>query len=229
MLPSPAVIFPASHHWHPQGFTSLNATAHSLIAASLSRQRSGEAAGILARVAQLAVALALPLAVGLLVLRDTLPGVFTSDSIVIGEVAEVLPLLLVLLPLDALGTVLEGGACCLPAGACFCFVWDSQVLLAMLPPMAWSSATCAGGLLGAADTRWIASRAAVSSMLALGTLVAASTSHGGLLVVWTGMKVRGWPPMADVATRKTCCGWVVAGLGCSGAVLFVVRFFCCCG
>ncbi|KAI3438217.1 hypothetical protein D9Q98_000654 [Chlorella vulgaris] len=92
-----------------QLFLAFNATAHSLIANSLSRQREQAAAQILVRVAQLAVAVSLPLAVGLYFFRSLLPGLFTDDVLVQGEVADVLPLLLLLVPLDALGTVLEGG------------------------------------------------------------------------------------------------------------------------
>eukprot|EP00887_Chlorella_sp_A99_P002100 scaffold21.g2100.t1 len=136
-----------------QAFASLNATAHSLIATSLSRQRSDVAAEVLARICQLAVGLSLPLAVGLFLARGALPGLFTPNAVVIEEVSNVLPLLLLMMPLDALGTVLEGG------------------------------------LLGATDTRWIASRTAASSVVALAALAAAKAGHAGLLVVWASMKV----------------------------------------
>ncbi|PSC72302.1 MATE family efflux transporter [Micractinium conductrix] len=92
-----------------QLFIAFQATAHSLIASSISRAREGRAAEVLARIAQLAVAASLPLAVALFAARGSLPGLFTDDSLVAAEVAEVLPLLLVIMPLDALGTVLEGG------------------------------------------------------------------------------------------------------------------------
>ena len=60
--------------------------------------------------AQLSVALSLPLGAGALAARAALPALFTSDAGVSAEVAQVLPLLLLLMPLDALGTALEGGA-----------------------------------------------------------------------------------------------------------------------
>ncbi|EFN54965.1 hypothetical protein CHLNCDRAFT_134737 [Chlorella variabilis] len=92
-----------------QLFIAFNATAHSLIANSLSRQREGRAAEVLVRIAQLAVAVSLPLAAALFAGRGLLPDLFTEDVLVQREVAEVLPFLLLLMPLDALGTVLEGG------------------------------------------------------------------------------------------------------------------------
>jgi Na+-driven multidrug efflux pump len=76
---------------------AFNATAHSLIATNLSRQREGRAAQVLVRIAQLAVGLSLPLAAALFLARGSLPGLFTGDAGVQGEVAEVLPLLLILM------------------------------------------------------------------------------------------------------------------------------------
>jgi Na+-driven multidrug efflux pump len=103
----PDILAPA----HPslQLFLAFNATAHSLIAHNLSRGREGRAAEVLVRIAQLAVAVSLPLAGALFAGRGLLPGLFTGDVLVQQEVASVLPLLLIIMPLDALGTVLEGG------------------------------------------------------------------------------------------------------------------------
>ena len=64
---------------------------------------------MLVRIAQLAVAVSLPLAGALFAGRGLLPDLFTGDVLVQQEVAAVLPLLLIIMPLDALGTVLEGG------------------------------------------------------------------------------------------------------------------------
>ncbi|KAL4452363.1 hypothetical protein ABPG75_008025 [Micractinium tetrahymenae] len=92
-----------------QLFLAFNSVAHSLIATNLSRQREERAAEVLVRICQLAVAVSIPVAVALFAARGALPDLFTGDLLVRREVAEVLPLLLVLMPLDALGLVLEGG------------------------------------------------------------------------------------------------------------------------
>lgn len=92
-----------------QGFVAFNATAHSLISTAVSRKKAGQAAAIIARIAQIAVGISLVVGAGLYAGRGVLPGLFTGDTVAVGEVAHVLPLLLVLMPLDALGTVLEGG------------------------------------------------------------------------------------------------------------------------
>ncbi|PRW57123.1 MATE family efflux transporter [Chlorella sorokiniana] len=92
-----------------QLFLAFNATAHSLVANNLSRRAEGRAAEVLARLAQLAVALSIPVAAALFLGRGLLPDLFTEDVLVRHEVADVLPLLLLIMPLDALGTVLEGG------------------------------------------------------------------------------------------------------------------------
>lgn len=64
----------------PQLFLAFNATAHSLVANSLSRRAEGRAAEVLARLAQLAVALSIPVAVALFVGRGLLPDLFTGGS-----------------------------------------------------------------------------------------------------------------------------------------------------
>lgn len=71
--------------------------AHALIATNLSRQREGRAAEVLVRIAQLAVAISIPVAAALFAARGLLPDMFTGDLAVRHEVAEVLPLLLVLM------------------------------------------------------------------------------------------------------------------------------------
>lgn len=80
-----------------QVFLAYNATAHSLIANNLGQRQEGRAAGVLVRIAQLAVAVSLPIAVALFASRGMLPGMFTEDAAVQREVAEVLPLLLVIM------------------------------------------------------------------------------------------------------------------------------------
>lgn len=141
-----------------QGFIAMNATAHSLVATDISRGRADGAGRVLVRCTQLAVMGSVPVGIGLCLGRDVLPGLFTNDIIVSAEVADVLPLVLLYMPLDAMGTVLEGG------------------------------------LLGVADTKWIATRTMVSSVVALVALHLANRNSGGgevttLVAVWFGLKL----------------------------------------
>lgn len=138
-----------------QGFLAFNATSHSMVASSLGAvtQRSKgieQASDILERICQVAVASSIPAAVFLYWLRSALPAAFTAEAAVVDQVALVLPLLLLFMPLDALGTTLEGG------------------------------------ILGASDTRWIAGRTVVSSVLSVAALYA---GHGDLVTVWMCLKV----------------------------------------
>jgi len=141
-----------------QGFIAMNATAHSLVATDISRGRADGAGRVLVRCTQLAVMGSVPVGIGLCLGKDVLPGIFTNDIIVSAEVAHVLPLVLLYMPLDAMGTVLEGG------------------------------------LLGVADTKWIATRTMVSSVVALVALHLANNSGGEgevttLVAVWFGLKL----------------------------------------
>ena len=140
-----------------QGFLAFNACAHSMVASALGDSRRGagmdRASGILERICHLAVISSIPVAFVLLSSRSVLPLIFTSDATVVGDVAMVLPFLLAYMPLDALGTTLEGG------------------------------------ILGASDTKWIATRMAVSSGASmLGLLIAAATGQG-LLAIWLALKL----------------------------------------
>lgn len=139
----------------------MNATAHSLVATDISRGRADGAGRVLVRCTQLALMGSVPVGIGLWWGKDILPGIFTNDVIVSAEVADVLPLVLLYMPLDAMGTVLEGG------------------------------------LLGVADTKWIATRTMVSSVVALVALHLAYNDRGGggggevttLVAVWFGLKL----------------------------------------
>lgn len=62
-------------------FLAFNATAHSLVANNLSRRAEGRAAEVLARLAQLAVALSIPVAAALFVGRGLLPDLFTGEGV----------------------------------------------------------------------------------------------------------------------------------------------------
>ncbi len=94
-----------------QLFMAFNATAHSLVASALGKrtiQGVLEGARVVERTAYVAVAVSLPLAAGLYVLRAWLPLPFTDSSVVLNDVVEVLPLLLTIAPLDALSLAFEG-------------------------------------------------------------------------------------------------------------------------
>lgn len=106
-LAAHTVLRQLTGYWQ-QGFVAFNATAHSLAASKMS-EGPGSAADVLVRICQLAVACSIPVATVLFLYCDSLPGIFTGDAFVTSEVLTVLPLLLTLVPLDALGTVLEGG------------------------------------------------------------------------------------------------------------------------
>lgn len=80
-----------------QIFLGFNACAHSLVATNLSRRAEGRAASVLTRIAQLAVAVSIPLGAALFASRGLLPDLFTADAGVRREVAEVLPLLLIIM------------------------------------------------------------------------------------------------------------------------------------
>lgn len=164
-----------------QGFLAFNATAHSMVASALGdvRRRAGmdRASGALERICQLAVALSLPTAFLLLILRTALPQIFTSESAVIEEVTLILPFLLAYMPFDALGTTLEGG------------------------------------ILGASDTKWVATRTAVSSAAALTALLLTSATGQGLLATWLSLKLLNFSALGlDLAhfmgpvTRRTVGG-----------------------
>lgn len=212
-----------------QLFLAFNSVAHSLIATNLSRQREGRAAEVLVRIAQLAVAVSIPVAVGLFAARGLLPDLFTGDLAVRHEVAEVLPLLLVLmvratalprpsrLPVPPrLPTAGRGPArpSCgalpeqpwLPRPAVMPWLLDGPAFRsghapppAPLPQPA-TSGSCAlqpldalgtvleGGLLGASDTGYLGARTFVSCCVSLAVLAVASYAHSSLLAVWVGMK-----------------------------------------
>jgi len=94
-----------------QLFMGFNATAHSLVASSLGKRTAQgvlEASRIMERIAYVAVATSIPLAAGLYASRALLPLAFTDSPVVVDDVAGVLPLLLVFIPLDALSLGLEG-------------------------------------------------------------------------------------------------------------------------
>lgn len=98
--PNGRTLPPPAHLLTPtltQLFLAFNATAHALIATNLSRRAEGRAAEVLLRIAQLAVAVALPLGAALFASRALLPDLFTQDALVRQEVAQVLPLLLIIM------------------------------------------------------------------------------------------------------------------------------------
>ena len=95
-----------------QVFMAYNATAHSMIASSLSsrnrRQGMENASCLMKRISSFALGTSIPLAIVLYIVRGYLPGIFTDNNLVNNDVLIVLPLLLVFMPLDALQLSIEG-------------------------------------------------------------------------------------------------------------------------
>jgi putative MATE family efflux protein len=151
-----------------QLFMAYNASAHSLVASSLSTktpQGLSSAAEIMERICHLALFTTLPLSLSLYIFRAYLPMVFTDNAIVIQDVIGVLPILLVLMPFDALNVSLEGG------------------------------------ILGAADTKWIASRSAAGSILSLAALGLLTDETSSLSTVWICLKLLNVSVLALDLTR----------------------------
>lgn len=83
-----------------QLFMAYNATAHSMVASSLSKrtaQGMGTAAEIMERICHLAVLTSIPLGIGLYALEGQIPFIFTDSLTVNKDVVGVLPLLLILM------------------------------------------------------------------------------------------------------------------------------------
>jgi Na+-driven multidrug efflux pump len=94
-----------------QSFMAFHATAHSLVASSLGKktiQGVLEASRIMERISYVAVASSVPIMAVLYIWRPLLPLAFTGSAVVGEDVVEVLPLLLALVPLDALNLAFEG-------------------------------------------------------------------------------------------------------------------------
>ena len=154
-LASHTILRQISTFWI-QLFMAYGATAHSMVASSLSTrtmQGMSSAAESMERICHLALITSIPLSASLYICRSFLPILFTDNGIVNSRVETVLPMLLVCAPVDALGLSIEGG------------------------------------ILGAADTKWIAIRTVVSSVLSLAALEWWAGEDGSLSIVWLCLKV----------------------------------------
>lgn len=139
-----------------QMFMAYNATAHSMVASSLSTrttQGMSSAAEIMERICHLALVTSVPLSLSLYICRSYLPLMFTNNPIVDSGVEAVLPMLLAFVPLDAVSLAIEGG------------------------------------ILGAADTKWIAIRTLGSSVLSIVALECFTDEHSSLSTIWLCLKV----------------------------------------
>ena len=89
-------------------FHSSPASLQSLVAFHLGKGDRRAAAAVFRRTLTLAVGAGLVITAALLAAQGSLPGVFTQDAAVIGQVALVLPLVAAFLPLDAAASVMDG-------------------------------------------------------------------------------------------------------------------------
>jgi Na+-driven multidrug efflux pump len=99
-LAAHTVLRQISSFWQ-QMFMAFNATAHSMIASSLSmtnkRKGMDGAARIMERICHLGIATSIPLSILLYSISPSLPAVFTENKLVNADVLVVLPVLLALM------------------------------------------------------------------------------------------------------------------------------------
>jgi len=118
-----------------QSFTSLDIATQSLVAFYLGRSDQRAAASVFRRTMALTVAAGLIIMVVLVYSQHSLPGVFTRDAAVIAQVATVLPLIAIFMPLDGMASVMDG------------VLLGSQQAAWMSKTMIATSACCAIGLI----------------------------------------------------------------------------------
>lgn len=92
-----------------QGFAAINVTAQSLLATHLGNDDPKAAREVLQRLIQIALVAGTVIALALALPRDALPLAFSSDLAVVEKVRHVMPLVVVMLPIDAVERTLEGG------------------------------------------------------------------------------------------------------------------------
>ena len=92
-----------------QGFAAVNVTAQSLLATHLGNDDPNAAREVLQRLIQIALVAGTVIVFALALPRDALPLLFSSDPLVVEKVRHVMPLVVVMLPLDAVEGTLEGG------------------------------------------------------------------------------------------------------------------------
>lgn len=92
-----------------QGFAALNVTAQSLLATHLGNSDPNAAREVMQRLVQIALVAGSCVALCLALPRDGLPLLFSQDSQVVSLVRRVMPLVVLMLPIDAVERTLEGG------------------------------------------------------------------------------------------------------------------------
>ncbi|KAL3144383.1 hypothetical protein ABBQ32_004137 [Trebouxia sp. C0010 RCD-2024] len=92
-----------------QGFAAINVTAQSLLATHLGNDDCKSAREVMQRLIQIALVAGSFIALTLALPRDQLPLLFSSDVQVVEKVRRVMPLVVLMLPLDAVERTLEGG------------------------------------------------------------------------------------------------------------------------
>lgn len=92
-----------------QGFGAINVTAQSLIATHLGNDDPKAAREVLQRLVQIAFVAGTIIALCLALPRDALPLLFSKDQQVVEKVRGVMPLVVLMLPIDAVERTLEGG------------------------------------------------------------------------------------------------------------------------
>ena len=91
-----------------QAFTSLDIATQSLVAYFSGQNDKAAAAAVFRRTLTLATSVAILLTLLLLLGRTWLPSVFTKDTAVIAQVSMIMPLIAVLMPVDAASSVMDG-------------------------------------------------------------------------------------------------------------------------
>lgn len=91
------------------GFAAINVTAQSLLATHLGNGDADSAREVMQRLVQIALVAGSVIALCLALPRDRLPLLFSQDSQVVSQVRQVMPLVVLMLPMDAVERTLEGG------------------------------------------------------------------------------------------------------------------------
>jgi putative MATE family efflux protein len=143
-----------------QAFTSLDIATQSLVAYHLGRGERGAAAAVFRRTLTLTAGAGVAIAAALLATHAELGALFTADAAVVAQVAGVVPLLAVYMPLDAVASVMDG------------VLLGSQDLAWLSRTMVVTSAVTGLALLVAARAGWgIAPIWGCIKVLTLGRLV----------------------------------------------------------
>lgn len=204
-LAAHTVLRQISSFWQ-QLFMAYNATAHSMIASSLSmknkRKGMDGAARVMERICHLGIATSIPLSILLYSISPSLPVLFTENRLVNADVLVVLPVLLALMVRCFYFDFLQiyGGSSYLLERpndlkiTIFSFVINLQPLDAL-------GLSVEGGILGAADTKWIAIRTVAASTISLLALNMLPKDGLNLTSIWICIKLLNISTLAFDLTR----------------------------